>query len=217
MSLGMDLVTMVLFVGRETILHHLSDRNCALMVLAAPPLWMSLWNNTGVSDNPEISHHAIVAPHNFGAICNNNRGAPQLPDDTALVSKADHTTSLASPDPGIQARVSRADDGAGWVPAAPGAESPVFAADAPGLAVHLWDALLRHRAHDSLGMDPGAPGAEPSVLGAVASGPPPQGAVATRGCVRSQHPAVFRDIVAAADHRHAHRVPHTYSALFTLQ
>lgn len=41
MSLGMDLVTMVLFVGRETILHHLSDRNCALMVLAVPPLWHS--------------------------------------------------------------------------------------------------------------------------------------------------------------------------------
>lgn len=170
------------------------------MVLAVPPLWMFLWNNTGVSDNPKIPHHTVVAPHHFGAVCNNDWGAPQLPDDAALVSKADHTTGLASPHPGIQARVSRADDGAGRVPAAPGAESPVFAADSPGLAVHLWDTLLRHRAHDSLGMDSSAPGAEPSVLGAVASGPPPQGAVATRGCVRSQHPAVFGDIVAAADH-----------------
>lgn len=138
---------MLLLVGRETILHHLGGRTCTserCSPMLPPPQPMALWDNAGVSDNPEVPHHAVVAPHHFRAVGNDHGGAPQLPDDAALVSKADHPTSLASPHPSIQAPVSRADDGAGWVPPAPGAESPVFAVDPSGLAVHLWDTLLGH-------------------------------------------------------------------------
>ena len=197
---------MLLLVGREAILRRLSGRNysskhCSPTLLAVPPRQLTaLWNDARVSDNPVVPYHGVVAPHNFRAVCNDDGRAPQLPDDAALVSEADHPTSLASPHPSIQAPVSRADDGAGWVPPTPGAESPIFAADPSGLTIHLWDTLLGHRTNDSLGVDPSAPGAESSILGAVSSGPSPQGAVATWSPVCSQHPAVIGDIVATADH-----------------
>lgn len=165
-----------------------------------PPQPAALWDDARVSDNPVVAHHAVVAPHHFRAVGDHDGRAPQLPDDAALVSEADHPTSLASPHPSVQAPVSRADDGTGWVPPAPGTESPIFAVDPSGLAIDLWDTLLGHRTDDSLGVDPSAPGAESSVLGAVSSGPSPQGAVAARSPVCSQHPAVVGDVVAAADH-----------------
>ena len=139
---------MLLLVGRETILHHLGGRNCAskhcapTLLAVPPPRLMALWNNTRLSDNPVVPHHTVVAPHNFRAVCNDNGRAPQLPDDAALVSEADHPTCLASPHPSIQAPAARADDGASRVPPTPGAESPIFAADPSSLAKHLWDTLL---------------------------------------------------------------------------
>lgn len=204
----------MLLVGRETILHHVGRRKrtskrCPPTLLAVPPpQLMALGNNTRVSDSAEVPHHAAVAPQRLGAVGNHDGRAPQLPDHAALVSEADHPTGLASPHPTIQAPVARADDGAGREPPALGAESPSFAADPSGLAIDLWDALLGHRANDSFGVDPRAPGAESSVLGAVSSRPSPQGAVAARGCVGSQQPAVVGDVVAAADHscKTAHRV-----------
>lgn len=197
---------MLLFEGRKTLLPHLSGRNCASthrtpLLLAVPALWLlSLWDHTRVPDHPEIPHHAIVACHNLRAAGYHHWWTCQLPDDTALVPKADHTARLASPHPGIQAPTGCADDGAGWVPPTTGAEPAGFTVDSSSLAEHLWDTRLGHRADDPLGVDPGTAGAESSVLGAVASRPSPQGAVAARRRVGSQHPTVIRDVVAAADH-----------------
>lgn len=198
---------MLLFEVRKTLLPHLSGRNCASthrapLLLAVPPLWLlSLWDHTRVSDHPKIPHHTVVARHNLRAVGYHHRRARQLPDDTALIPKADHTARLASSHPSIQAPTGCADDGAGWVPPTTGAEPPGFTIDSSSLAEHLWDTWLSHRADDPLGVDPGAARAESSILGAVTSGPSPQGAVATCRCVGSQHPAVIREVVATADHR----------------
>lgn len=161
---------------------------------------MSLRDHAGVSDHPEIPHHAaVVAPHNLRA--GHNHGWPrQLPDDTALAAKTEHSSGLALPHPGGHPRGPGADHGAGRVPSAAGAEPAGFAGDPSGLAEHLRDALLGHGAEDSLGVDAGAAGAEAAALGAVSPGPPAQRAVAAGGPVGHHHPAVVGDVVAAADH-----------------
>lgn len=158
-----------------------------------------LWDHTGVSDNPKIPHHTIVASHNLRAAGHNDGGPCQLPDDAALVPKAEHLSSLAGPHPGIQAPAPSTDHGAGWVSPAAGAEASGFATDPSSLAKHLWDALLGHGAEDSLGVDPSTSGAESAGLGAVSPSPPAQGAVATHSPI-GHHPAVIRDVVATADH-----------------
>lgn len=183
---------MLLLRGRGITLHHVGTGLAHLSTTV-------LWDHTGVSDNPKIPHHAVVAPHDLRAAGHNDGGPRQLPDDAALVPKAEHLSSLAGRHPGIHAWAPSADHGAGWVPPAAGAEPSGFAADPSSLAKHLWDALLGHRAEDSLGVDAGAAGAESASLGAVAPGPPAQGPIATHGPV-GHHPAVIRDVVATADH-----------------
>lgn len=159
-----------------------------------------LRDHTGVSDNPEIPNHAIVAPHNLRAAGHNNGGPRQLPDNTTLAAKIEHPSGLAGPHPGVEARAGRAEHGAGRAASAAGAEASGLAAEPSRLAEHLGDALLGHGAQHSLGVDAGAAGAEGAALGAVSAGPPAQGAVGTRGPVGRQHPALIGDVVATADH-----------------
>lgn len=188
---------MLLLTGRGIILHPLSTGWRVRALLSGSSA--ALRDHTGVSDHPKIPHHAVVASHDLRAAGHNDGGPSQLPDDAALVPKAEHSAGLAGPHPGIDGAAASADHGARRVPPAAGAEPPSFAADPCSLAEHLWDALLGHGAQHSLGVDAGAAGAESAALGAVSPSPSAQRAVATRGPV-DHHPALVGDVVATADH-----------------